>query len=122
MATNKTRIPWPPARLTSNKLHGRQWYATHDIKTKYKLDAKVCFQNDAITPPDGWTGGIRIAFHQPSNHGRDVDNLLRAIKGALDQLSKFIGVDDKNFWFDKVTKTYDPNRIGFVEIELVLGD
>jgi len=91
-------------------------------KLKYNLEAKVCYQTDAITPPDGWSGGIRVTFHMPNNRGRDVDNLLAAIKGPLDQLSKFIGVDDKNFWFDKITKTYDPDRVGFVEIELVLGD
>lgn len=122
MKTNKTRIPWPPAKLTSNKRHGQHWGVSHGIKTKYNLDAKVCYQNDAIAPPEGWTGGIRITFHQPSKHGRDVDNLLASLKGALDQLSKFIGIDDKAFWFDKITKTYDPNRVGFVEIELVLGD
>ena len=66
-------------------------------------------------------GGLKITFYTPDARKRDLDNLLAAMKPALDGMAKAIGVDDALFrplLIDKVKA--ESRKDARVEIELLL--
>ena len=64
---------------------------------------------------------MKITFFTPDNRKRDLDNLLAAMKPALDGMARAIGVDDALFrplLIDKVKA--ESRKDARVEIELLL--
>jgi hypothetical protein len=67
-------------------------------------------------------GGLKITFYTPDNRKRDLDNLLAAMKPALDGMAQAIGVDDALFDEIHLKKTKAQNKAAArVEIELLSG-
>ena len=68
-------------------------------------------------------GGLKITFFTPDNRKRDLDNLLAAMKPALDGMARAIGVDDALFrplLIDKVKA--ECRDLARVEIEVMEND
>ena len=65
-------------------------------------------------------GGLKITFFTPDNRKRDLDNLLAAMKPALDGMARAIGVDDALFRPLLIDKVKAERRdLARVEIEVM---
>ena len=89
-------LPFPDAALMPNKSLGKHWAATRPARNKAKSDAFY------LTKQAGWqgrdvSGCLKITFYCPDRRKRDLDNLVHAMKPALDGVAQAIGIDDSNF-------------------------
>ena len=86
-------LPWPPRGLWPN--YRNHWAAMARGKRAYKQAAW------ALAQPIGKVAWPRVSVHltfcPPDNRRRDMDNMIAAMKAALDGLSAAIGVDDCRF-------------------------
>ena len=115
MKQNKIILPYPNPVLMPNRKHGRHWASVQQAKVKARQEAFLLSGSLNYTG-----GGLKITFYTPDARKRDLDNLLAAMKPALDGMAKAIGVDDALFrplLIDKVkAQSKDKAR---VEIELM---
>ena len=89
-------LPFPDPVLMPNKSLGKHWTVTRSARDKAKSDAFY------LTKQAGWqgrdvSGCLKITFYCPDRRKRDLDNLVHAMKPALDGVAKAIGIDDSNF-------------------------
>ena len=89
-------LPFPDAALMPNKSLGKHWTVTRPARNKAKSDAFY------LTKQAGWqgrnvSGCLKITFYCPDRRKRDLDNLVHAMKPALDGVAQAIGIDDSNF-------------------------
>ena len=112
---NKIILPYPNPTLMPNRKHGRHWASVQKEKGKARQEAYLLSGSLNYTG-----GGLKITFYTPDARKRDLDNLLAAMKPALDGMAQAIGVDDALFHpllIDKVkAESKDKAR---VEIELL---
>ena len=114
-SVNKIILPYPNPALMPNRKHGRHWASVQKEKVKARQEAYLLSGSLNYTG-----GGLKITFYTPDARKRDLDNLLAAMKPALDGMAQAIGVDDALFHpllIDKVkAESRDKAR---VEIELI---
>jgi hypothetical protein len=112
---NKITLPYPNSALMPNRKNGRHWASAQKAKVKARQEAYLLSGSLNYTG-----GGLKITFYTPDARKRDLDNLLAAMKPALDGMAQAIGVDDALFrplLIDKVkAESRDKAR---VEIELM---
>lgn len=89
-------LPFPDPVLMPNKSLGKHWTVTRAARDKAKSDAFY------LTKQAGWqgrdvSGCLKITFYCPDRRKRDLDNLVHAMKPALDGVAQAIGIDDSNF-------------------------
>lgn len=113
-ATSLT-LPWPPKELSPNaRLH---WRALAKAQKAYKLKcARMLFQAPVPETVPGERIALTITISPPDKRRRDRDNLQHALKYALDELARHIGVDD--YLFDPSYRFADPVPNGRVVVEL----
>ena len=89
-------LPFPDSALMPNESQGKHWAVTRPARNKAKSDAFY------LTKQAGWqgrdvSGCLKITFYCPDRRKRDLDNLIHAMKPALDGVARAIGIDDSNF-------------------------
>ena len=114
------RLDWPDMSLMPNRKNGRHWSGVHVKKTKAKRDAHfltvVALATHTLIPAERLA--LRITFASPDKRRRDVDNLLACIKPQLDGVAQALGVDDSLFRPITLDDTHDPQRRGYIDIEI----
>jgi len=113
-------LPWPDSRLMPNRKHGRHWGET--------IRAKVAARTAGIYAAEAALGGnqlsvgdripVRLTFVAPNRRKRDLDNLLAAMKHALDGIAMYLEVDDSRFRPMTLDDGIDKEKKGFVLVEL----
>ena len=89
-------LPFPDPVLMPNESQGKHWAVTRPARNKAKSAAFY------LTTQAGWqgrdvSGCLKITFYCPDRRKRDLDNLVHAMKPALDGVAQAIGMDDSNF-------------------------
>ena len=115
MKQNKITLPYPNPVLMPNRKHGHHWATTQQAEAKARQEAFLLSGSLNYTG-----GGLKITFYTPDARKRDLDNLLAAMKPALDGMAKAIGVDDALFrplLIDKVKA--ESRKDARVEIEVM---
>lgn len=105
-------LPWPTQGATLNSR--KHWAAKAKIQKAIKEET-MALCNHLPQQQNAQKIAITIIFYPPDNRRRDADNLLAAMKPALDAIANQLDVDDSLFWpmtLDKGEKTKD----GKVEI------
>lgn len=118
----RVELPFPSPGLMPNRRMGKHWTGTHEAKGKAFNDAHV-LTYDAVRRHSGhWhpTGGqvpITLTFCPPDKRRRDLDNMLAALKHALDGVAAALLMDDREF--EPVTlKRGDVRKGGAVVLEV----
>ena len=98
----KIVLPWPDAKLNPNRSKGAHWASTSALRKAAKGDAIALTVQALHETGIVWTGfsgivALSITFVQPDKRARDRDNLLAALKPALDGIAQAIGVNDSQF-------------------------
>ena len=98
-------LPWPDAKLNPNRSKGAHWGSTVALRKKARNDAMWLTKGamlqslmDALpwAPPEGGCT-LTITFIQPDKRHRDRDNLLAALKPALDGIADALEINDSQF-------------------------
>lgn len=114
------RLPWPDSRLMPNRKNGRHWAGTQAAKVRARMDgamsAKQAVGRNTVSLPDQIP--VKITFAAPDRIRRDMDNLHSAMKASLDGIAKALGVDDSRFVPVTLDRVLDPNKQGFVTVEI----
>jgi len=117
MKQNKIILPYPNPVLMPNRKNGRHWASVQQAKVNARQEAYLLSGSLNYTG-----GGLKITFYTPDARKRDLDNLLAAMKPALDGMAQAIGVDDALFDEIHLKKTKAQNKAAArVEIELLSG-
>lgn len=114
----KFTLPFPDKVLMPNRKHGQHWAKTQKAK-KYAFEVAFYFAKMQDLSQFALVNGtrpVRIVFYMPDRRKRDLDNLLSAMKPSLDGLAQALGVDDSSFTPITISKDYDKEKRGFVEI------
>lgn len=88
-------LPWPDRVLSPN------WRGHWAVKANAVKRARS--HAGWMAKAAGWRAlppqvlPVTITFHPPDRRGRDTDNALSALKGALDGISSVIGIDDRHW-------------------------
>jgi len=113
-------LPWPDSRLMPNRKNGRHWGATAEAKVRSRTDglyqAMYALKGNQFKPGDRIP--TRITFVAPNKRKRDLDNLLGAMKHALDGIAMYLEVDDSRFRPLILDDGLDKEKKGFVLVEL----
>lgn len=92
------RLPFPDSKLFPNAKNGKSWKVSHAAKVSAREYAYTAAkQAQAGFSDKGGAIPLSIVFCQPDNRKRDLDNMLAAMKSALDGVAEALGVDDKRF-------------------------
>lgn len=90
----KYEFIWYNPKLSPNRQgHKMQ---TYRLRKKQKADTSCQLLGKPI-PSKRDKYVLDIVFHPPGDYGYDSDNSLAAIKGLLDTLAKYWGVNDSQF-------------------------
>ncbi len=117
-------IPWPSAKLNPNSSKGRHWAATSALRKAARQDGWV-LAREAVGKLPGWAAGqlgagsvpLTIIFVQPDRRARDRDNLLAALKPALDGVADALSINDAQFDPVLIRREYG-GKPGAVRIEI----
>lgn len=91
------KLPWPDPGLMPNRKNGRHWGGTQIEKVSARWDAHILTKAaGGFKAPDG-NIPISLLFLCPDGRARDLDNLLAAMKPAIDGVASALGVDDSRF-------------------------
>jgi crossover junction endodeoxyribonuclease RusA len=92
------KLPFPDPSLFPNRKNGKHWSATHAAKTEAHFVAYACAkQRMAGFSDKGGPIPLSVVFMPPDGRRRDLDNMLAAMKPALDGIADAMGIDDKRF-------------------------
>ena len=111
------KLPYPAPELMPNRKNGHHWATTQRAKVKARQEAFLLCRNLKYMG-----GGLKITFYTPDNRKRDLDNLLSAMKPALDGMAQAMGVDDSCFrplLIDRVKA--ERKDLARVEVEFTKG-
>lgn len=113
-------LPWPDKSLMPNRKNGRHWGNTQAVKVKARRDAylatKSALGTHKMIQVDRYP--MRITFVAPDRIRRDWDNLASACKASYDGIAHALGIDDSLFLPVTVDKAVDPEKHGFVIVEI----
>jgi len=116
----RIRLAWPDMALMPNRKNGKHWGSIHAQKTKAKRDANfialAALATHTLIPAHRLA--LRITFAAPDKRRRDVDNLLACIKPQIDGIAQALGVDDSLFRPIILDDGYDPQKQGYIDIEI----
>ena len=109
------RLPWPPSSLSPNARG--HWSIKAKAAKKARGEARLLSQAcgcralaaDALT--------VEITFHPPDRRHRDTDNMLAALKSALDGIADATGVDDSKWHYG--IRRGDPIKGGAVLVHVL---
>jgi crossover junction endodeoxyribonuclease RusA len=94
-------LPFPDKSLFPNAKNGRHWGGPHPAKVEARLFGWVAAKQAQLKheafKDDGGPIPVSIVFCQPDKRRRDLDNMLAAMKSALDGVAEALGVDDSRF-------------------------
>lgn len=92
------KLPFPDAALFPNRKNGKHWSASQPAKVAAReygyFAAKQAMAGFSVA--DGQIP-LSIVFAPPDARKRDLDNMLAAMKPALDGIAAALGVDDARF-------------------------
>ncbi len=92
------KLPFPDAALFPNRKNGKHWSASQPAKVAAReygyFAAKQAMAGFSVA--DGKIP-LSIVFAPPDARKRDLDNMLAAMKPALDGIAAALGVDDSRF-------------------------
>ena len=107
----RLELPWPPASLSPNaRIH---WARKSVIAKKYK---NTCGWEAKTVKP---FLKMKITFHPPSKHRRDIDNAIGSFKSGQDGIAASWGVDDSLFEIEYARKFGDVIKGGKVIVEAI---
>lgn len=92
------KLPFPDPALMPNRKNGKHWGASQAAKVSareygyYAAKQAMTGFSDA-----GGTIPLSLVFVQPDGRKRDLDNMLSAMKPALDGIAAALGIDDSRF-------------------------
>lgn len=87
-------LPWFSKELNPN--HRSHWSVKSRLRRLQKKDAYYVALSEPV-PEESEQYPLCIKFYPPDNRGRDIDNCIAAIKGALDGIAFAWKVNDKQF-------------------------
>lgn len=91
-------LPWPANVLNPNDRS--HWAQKSRARSRQRGEAwtltRSLVNKTPVTFPEG-NIPLKITLHSPDNRGRDGDNLIASLKGAMDGIAEALGVDDKRF-------------------------
>ena len=88
-------LPWPaPSLWPNSRVDRRKSSAT---RKAYRADGAKAVWAAGFRKLNWDQAHLRITFHPPCRRVRDLDNMLAAIKSALDGVSDAIGIDDSRW-------------------------
>lgn len=91
-------LPFPSARLNPNRALGRKWQVLIQAKCDARDGAFLATLNALIDyARPVYVTAIELEFCAPNARKRDLDNLLAAMKPALDGVAQALGVNDADF-------------------------
>lgn len=101
----KIVLSWPDSRLNPNNAKGTNWASRHKMRTAEREGAYWRTKEVIADTPDSVLAALAasasvaldITFVAPNKRPRDLDNLLAALKPALDGIAQAIGFDDRAF-------------------------
>lgn len=113
-------LPWPDPALFPNRKGGKHWTTYQRAKANARMDGLLAAKQatSCAKPTLEDRTPIRITFHAPDRRRRDIDGMHGAIKNALDGIANGLGVDDSIFRPVIIDSTLDPNKKGFVIVEI----
>lgn len=86
-------LPWPATALSSNaRLH---WSLKANAVAKARRDAFFAAKAAGVFRDD--RAVLRFAYHPPSRHHRDVQNMPAMLKASIDGIADAMGCDDYGF-------------------------
>jgi len=89
-------LPWPDAPLWPNRRD--HFMVKARAAAEQKQEAFILTRNAGGTLyPVPAKVPVKLIFHAPNSHRRDLDNAQAAMKHALDGIAKALSVDDKIF-------------------------
>lgn len=92
------KLPFPNKLLFPNAKNGKSWKVSHAAKVAAREYAYIAAkQAQAGFSDKGGAIPLSIVFCQPDGRKRDLDNMLAAMKSALDGVAEALGIDDKRF-------------------------
>ena len=114
---NSVTLPWPHPSLSPNaRVH---FMALARVKKAARHDAAWAAKSANLTAPDSARVKVVLTFHPKDKRPRDRDNLLAMSKAALDGIADHLCVNDSRFEHHVYVSTPDPDKLGFVIIELM---
>lgn len=90
------KLSWPDSKLLPNRKNGRHWTSSQSAKENARLEGYQKAKDSGYTAPDGLLP-VTLVFCAPDKRRRDLDNLLAAMKPALDGIAAALEVDDSRF-------------------------
>ncbi len=111
------RLDWPDPCLMPNRKNGRHWASTH----KAKREATACAWFEATQRGIEDIAGapayeLVVEFYPPDRRKRDMDNLLAALKPAIDGIAHALGADDSGFSYR--LSMAEPQKPGAVLVQI----
>lgn len=113
------KLPWPNPKLNPNQSKGMHWGVTAALRKNARVGAATIARAAAGAPAPqfGQAIPLTITFQQPDRRARDRDNLLAALKPALDGVADALGINDSQFDPVIIRREYGA-RPGAVQIEI----
>lgn len=114
------KLPWPHKSLFPNAKGGRHWSTFQVQKQKARTVGLMLTKTalDVHKIEFSEREPLRITFYMPSRIRRDVDGMHGAIKHHLDGIAQALGVDDSIFRPVVIDVGLDPEKLGFVLVEV----
>ncbi len=116
------RLPWPDKDLSPNaRVH---WSRLSKKKAEAKTTAWAICREAGLDKMEGRVH-LTIAFCQPDNRRRDMDNLIASMKASIDGISRAIGVDDRHFGYTFAWGKNIPGgavKVAISQVPELLGD
>ena len=113
-------LPWPARELWPNaRVH---WRRKHAAMKSYNRTAWVLARRalGARGVPSQGQIVVRLEFLPPNRIRRDLDNLVAAMKSAIDGVALALGVDDARFGYE-VAPLGVPIKGGRVRVAVVVA-
>lgn len=113
-------FPWPDPVLFPNRKGGAHWGKYQRAKVNARLEgytaALQAVGRDKPSLPI--RTHMKVTFHAPDRRRRDWDGLAGSVKHHIDGIAEALGVDDSIFRPVIVDDALDPNKQGFVTVEI----
>jgi len=113
-------LEWPDPKLMPNRKNGRHWGST--VREQVQARSRALYATRAALGDNTVNFGdripTRITFVAANKRKRDLDNLLAAMKHALDGIAMYLEVDDSRFRPLILDDALDQEKKGFVVVEL----
>ena len=119
---NRVILGWPDSKCWPNRSKGKHWTVLGRARKKQRADAETLARDVGLALPDGPVVAVLSAY-PPTRRRYDLDNLLAAMKAAIDGLVTAVGRDDSDIVEVRVRKG-SPSRLvgGYVTVAFEADD